>query len=548
MKHTPSTAKFPLSIGRRIFAGGSLLFLIFFILGANAHISILKVDAIVDEMRKDRMPKLVDIAEADQYFMRCYANLLMSKDGNTPADRLAFIASANEHLKKAAARLKSYEANITADDERASFQQLMDNLSAYLEKRKVYVELVKTDSLTEAAAYLRTDIEPSNAIMRANLDQKLSANLSSGQAHLKEASQTVEATLRNAVLIFTGGAVLFAFIGTITVRNINRSLKKISSGIDDSSQQLLQSSQQSSASSQSLAEGSSQQAASLEEISASIEELSSMTKRNAENALAGKTASNQARVSAEAGASEMEGLQTAMNAIQKSSTEIGKIIKTIDEIAFQTNILALNAAVEAARAGEAGAGFAVVAEEVRSLAQRSAVAAKETAVKIAEASTRSEQGVQLTLRVAGGLQQILNQNREVDRLISEVAGASAEQSEGLSQINMAVSQLDKVTQSNAACAEETAAAAQDLNSRSTELSNASRDLARLVGTSQIQAPAPTTEPAGASTFTSTKRAHLAPPAKDRSLPPSTKPRTISFGNPAMSLAQSSNSESLSFRD
>ena len=271
-----------------------------------------------------------------------------------------------------------------------------------------------------------------------------------------------------------------------------------------------------------------------------------MTKRNAENARAGKTASNQARVSAEAGASEMEGLQNAMNAIQKSSTEIGKIIKTIDEIAFQTNILALNAAVEAARAGEAGAGFAVVADEVRSLAQRSAVAAKDTAAKIAEANTRSVQGVELTVRVASGLQQILNQNREVDRLISEVATASSEQSEGLSQINMAVSQMDKVTQSNAACAEETAAAAQDLNNRSAELSNASRELARLVGMSQAQNPSPAKE--SAAVPTSTKRAHPANPVKDRALPPSTKPRIITSENPARSLPQGSSSEPLSFRD
>ena len=220
MKNTPSTAKSQYSIGRRILAGGSLLFLIFCILGATAHISMLKVDERMGEMRKDRMPRIANIAEADQYFMRCYTNLLMSKEGNTPADRLAFLASADDSLSKAAASLKAYETHITTEVDRASYQALMQNLAAYLEKRKVYVELVKTNKLTEATAYLRTDIEPSNAIMRGSLDQKLSANLTSGQTFLKEASDTLEDTLRNDVIIFTGGTVLFALIGIVTVRSI----------------------------------------------------------------------------------------------------------------------------------------------------------------------------------------------------------------------------------------------------------------------------------------------------------------------------------------
>jgi len=174
-------------------------------------------------------------------------------------------------------------------------------------------------------------------------------------------------------------------------------------------------------------------------------------------------------------------MQSAMNAIQQSSHDISKIIKTIDEIAFQTNILALNAAVEAARAGVAGAGFAVVADEVRSLAQRSAVAARETADKIADATTRSAQGVELSQRVSAGLQHILEKNREVDRLVAEVATASHEQSVGLSQINTAITQMDKVTQANAASAEETAAAAQELNAQSEELRNSSAQLGALVG-------------------------------------------------------------------
>ena len=281
------------------------------------------------------------------------------------------------------------------------------------------------------------------------------------------------------------GLIVMVILGLssafVIIRGVNRALTLTAETLSQGSLQVAAASGEVSAASQSLAEGSSEQAASLEEISSSIEELASMTKRNADNAQSGKTSSGQARSAAEAGALEMERMQAAMNAIQQSSNDISKIIKTIDEIAFQTNILALNAAVEAARAGESGAGFAVVADEVRSLAQRSALAAKETADKIADACTRSAQGVELSVKVSAGLQQILEKSREVDRLVTEVATASNEQSEGIAQINTAVSQMDKVTQSNAANAEETASAAEELNAQSEELRNAAAHLAALVG-------------------------------------------------------------------
>jgi hypothetical protein len=188
----------------------------------------------------------------------------------------------------------------------------------------------------------------------------------------------------------------------------------------------------------------------------------------------------QARAAADAGTADMQAMAAAMNDIKVSGDDIAKIIKTIDEIAFQTNILALNAAVEAARAGEAGMGFAVVADEVRNLAQRAAQSAKETASKIDNAVTKTALGVQISEKVSKSLLEILGKVRQVDELAAEVASASKEQSQGIEQVNTAVAQMDKVTQSNAANAEESASASEELNAQAESLKDAVASLLRLV--------------------------------------------------------------------
>jgi len=274
----------------------------------------------------------------------------------------------------------------------------------------------------------------------------------------------------------------------LVLRSITRPLIKITEGVSDSSSLVAASASHISAASQSLAEGASEQAASLEESSASLEEMSGMTRRNAENAQKANDLAREARMAADKGAEDMQDMSLSMEAIKASSDDIAKIIKTIDEIAFQTNILALNAAVEAARAGAAGMGFAVVADEVRNLAQRSATAAKETAAKIETAIAKTGQGVELSGKVARALQDIVTKSRQVDELAAEVAGASREQTQGISQINAAVGQMDKVTQSNAANAEESAAAATELNTQADTLKVLVADLLQLVEGSGARPP------------------------------------------------------------
>jgi methyl-accepting chemotaxis protein len=264
-------------------------------------------------------------------------------------------------------------------------------------------------------------------------------------------------------------------------RAISRPLAATTGKLDEVADALSQFADEVNRSSQNLAEGASSQAASLQETSASLEEISSMTRRNADSAGRAKDSSAITRRAADAGTADMQALTSAMGAIKEASGNIGKIVKTIDEIAFQTNILALNAAVEAARAGEAGAGFAVVADEVRSLAQRSAEAARESADKIADSIARGETGVKLSAKVAEGLTQILGSARQVDDLIGEIATSSHEQSTGFSQIVTAVTQIDKITQSNAAGAEENAGVTTEMKREVTVLRAAIDDLRALLG-------------------------------------------------------------------
>jgi len=284
-------------------------------------------------------------------------------------------------------------------------------------------------------------------------------------------------------ILVVGILILIAVTGAFYFLNQRLIMRPLARSIDQISQsreQTGQASREIRDASGNLAEAASEQAASLEETSASLEEMANMTKQNAKSSQKVKEIATEARKAADSGTQDMLQMNKAMLEIKQSSDGIDKIIKNIDEIAFQTNILALNAAVEAARAGEAGLGFAVVADEVRNLAQRSASAAKETAAKIEDSIQKSNHGVEISNQVSAKLEGIVAKVRKVDEVIAEIAQASEEQSLGIEQVNVAVVQMDRVTQSNAAMAEQTASAAEELNAQSESLDKAVEDLVVLV--------------------------------------------------------------------
>jgi len=364
-------------------------------------------------------------------------------------------------------------------------------------KRKQVLEISSAHRNDDAYRLAREELDPLAEAYGAAYDRLTGTVRDEALAAGHDAAALARWSTRASLLCLAGGLLAGAGVAFAMVRGINRVLRRTATTLEGGSAQVGAAAGQVSASSQSLAEGSSQQAASLEETSSSLEELASMTKRNAESTARANELARQARHAADTGAADMKAMAGAMHEIKASSDDIAKIIKTIDEIAFQTNILALNAAVEAARAGEAGMGFAVVAEEVRNLAQRSATAAKETAAKIEGSIAKTSHGVQISDKVATSLVEIVDKVRQVDELVAEVSTASREQSSGVGQINQAVSQMDKVVQNNASAAEESAAAAEELNAQAQTLHQAVGELVRLAGRDRRPASAEPAAPSAA---------------------------------------------------
>ena len=363
--------------------------------------------------------------------------------------------------------------------------QLSEELeAAWVELRASYltifaqIEDFETEDALESLTTSNKEISDKTESAVDKLQKHLEAQVKLGF----EESQEIEGltTLVTAGMIMAG-VVLSVLLVFFLNRSIPRPFARIIQGMTGVSAKVSSASERVAASSQSLSEGASQQAASLEETSSILEEISSMTRQNAENSQEADNQAGESRRRAEKGAEAMGRMLEAINQIKNTSDQTARIIKTIDEIAFQTNLLALNAAVEAARAGDAGRGFAVVAEEVRNLARRSAEAAKSTSDLIEESQVKAAAGVKVAGEVESILHEINNATQKVGDLLNEVSTASREQAKGMEQVTMAVTEMDRVTQGNAATAVETASASLELSGQSGSLLSMVADLSQMVG-------------------------------------------------------------------
>jgi methyl-accepting chemotaxis protein len=273
------------------------------------------------------------------------------------------------------------------------------------------------------------------------------------------------------------GLVLSFWLSRHTVRPLYR----VIDGLKEGARQSGAASAQVATSAQEVARGASDQAASLEQSSAALEQLEGMVKQNAGNATEANQVVERAAGLMKQAREVMRQSMQAMQGISTASEEAAKVVKTIDEIAFQTNLLALNAAVEAARAGEAGMGFAVVADEVRSLAQRSASAAKDTTTLIHTTLSRIKEGEGLVKRADDAYREVAIASQKVAVLVNEIAAASREQAQGVEQISTAVTQMDRVTQANAASAEQSASASEELTAQAAAIQRVVAELNTVVG-------------------------------------------------------------------
>jgi hypothetical protein len=411
------------------------------------------------------------------------------------------LKSAAESAVKAREALDSIGRRLPEGPMRDRVIAARDQVDAYRSGAKPLFDLVTANGAdkcqAEIAAYAKVTEQT-----RASVDAVAKGLAEALNAEIGSIGADTRSRARSSLVLFFGSmAACCAASWIIVRRQIAVPMRGLTNSLTAEADKARTAAADFAKTSQSLADGASQSAAALENSSAALEEMAGLTRSNAEKAQSAKDEAMKASKVAGEGALVMADMSRSIAALQESSKDIAAIIKTIDELAFQTNILALNAAVEAARAGEAGAGFAVVATEVRALAAKSAEAARSTEAKISNATERSAEGAALSARAAKFLGDIAIRTKAVDELVGHIAVASNEQSSGIQNVASSIAELDGLTQKNAQLANESSTSAAELNAQTERLHEVAGAFNRLIEggaaahPGRIKAPDETSRPA-----------------------------------------------------
>ena len=473
----------PRSLPGRITLGFVALMLFSLLLGGVSLWRILDINRSVVVVSSNLLPSVVAlnrVIQSNFTMMKILRRGVLNADasaGTGAGDEAAF-ASATAVGEKACLE---YESLLSDEEDSRLFSLAKTARQQFIARSDELLGRLREGAIDAARDTLRDGVDPALDACVAAFNDTIDYNIKLTQRAAAAASDKVVASFWLIGGALAAATLLGSLLGAVIIGTAKRSLGMLSTALENGATQTSLASGQLATASQLLAEGCSEQGSAVAETSASLEEMSAMIRSTADNADKAKAFANQARAAAQTGVSTMGAMNEAMAAIEASSAEVAQIVKNIDEIAFQTNILALNAAVEAARAGEAGAGFAVVADEVRSLAQRSAAAAKQTAEKIEASIASSRRGSASCDRVGASLEEIMQKVMAADGLVAEIATAAKEQAQGIQQVGVAMTEMDKVTQSNSAGAEQSASAAEELKAQARTLQQTVQVLQALAG-------------------------------------------------------------------
>ena len=539
-----------------------------FLIGAIAYygISVVKEnDDTYEAIMADDVMTSCNAYEMGMHFNDARVNMLLGLNAQDPAKVQMFTAAMEKDLNHSEENLKKMQESAYTDAAKAAVANVTNNYNTFRQETVAALKAKQAGQVQspEAQAAASAKFAKLEGDIANQLEELADMGYSSAQSRDKAATEEMNADVRNIILItlfllVVSSAAGFLFNQDVKKRlgQLGQSADRIAEGdlvtevvtstgdelgdvaasfeimrqrvhkvlleINQGADQVAAGAHNVSDASVALSQGASQQAASVEQLSASIAEIASQTASNAQNAEKANDLTVGTKEKAQLGNEEMQEMLSAMEEINASSANISKIIKVIDEIAFQTNILALNAAVEAARAGQHGKGFAVVAEEVRNLAARSAKAAKETTDMIEGSMAKVETGREIAHKTADALNAIVGDVSSVADIVANIAKASNEQKLALEQINQGVQQVSQVVQANSSTSEEAATASQNLNQQADimranvgkfRLSNSGGSFYGGKGGSTIQKP----------DLTSAGRQPAVVPAK-----PGVKPRTIAL--------------------